>query len=145
MNSTEKVKVIVFNTFTNELEEVYVTPEVAQTFKRTGWNIKDNDKSFFKHEIQMSGLIGGQDSAFENFREFTSDSNNMQETIEKQFLIEKLHKALKDLDETDYRIIYLLFHDCLSERECAGEIGVSQPVLHRKKHRILNKLKKFLN
>lgn len=47
MNSTEKVKVIVFNTFTNELEEVYVTPEVAQTFKRTGWNIKDNDKSFF--------------------------------------------------------------------------------------------------
>lgn len=87
----------------------------------------------------MSGLIGGQDSAFENFREFTSDSNNMQETIE------KLHKALKDLDKTDYRIIYLLFHDCLSERECAGEIGVSQPVLHRKKHRILNKLKKFLN
>ncbi len=145
MNSTEKVKVIVFNTFTNELEEVYVTPEVAQTFKRTGWKIKDNDKSFFKHEIQMSALVGGQENAYENFREFVSDSNNMQEAIEKQFLIEKLHKALKDLDKTDYKIIYLLFHDCLSERECAEKIGVSQPVLHRKKHRILNKLKKFLN
>jgi hypothetical protein len=58
MNNTEKI--IVFNTLTNELQEVYVTPEVAQIFKRTGWNIKDNDKSFFKHEIQMSALVGGQ-------------------------------------------------------------------------------------
>lgn len=106
MNNTEKI--IVFNTLTNELQEVYVTPEVAQTFKRTGWNIKDNDKSFFKHEIQMSALVGGQENAYENFREFVSGSNNMQEAIEKQFLIEKLHKALKGLNETDYKIIYLL-------------------------------------
>lgn len=143
MNNTEKI--IVFNTLTNELQEVYVTPEVAQTFKRTGWNIKDNDKSFFKHEIQMSALVGGQENAYENFREFVSDANNMQETIERQFLIEKLHKALESLNETDYKIIYLLFHDCLSERECAEILGVSQPVLHRKKHRILKKLKNFLN
>lgn len=139
------VKIIVFNTLTNELQEVYVTQEVAQTFKRTGWNIKDNDKSFFKHEIQISGLIGGQNNAYENFKEFVSGTNDMHEAVEKQLLIEKLHNALKGLNETDYKIIYLLFHDCLSERECAEKIGVSQSVLHRKKHRILKYLKKFLN
>lgn len=84
MNNTEKI--IVFNTLTNELQEVYVTPEVAQTFKRTGWNIKDDDKSFFKHEIQMSALVGGQENAYENFREFVSDTNNMQRLLKSNSL-----------------------------------------------------------
>lgn len=144
MDKVEKIKVLVFNTFTNELEDVYVNPEVAQTYKRTGWNIKDNDRSFFKHEIQMSSLIGGQDNAYENFREFVNDSDNMQENIERKILVDKLHKALKELDETDCRIICLIFYEGLSERECAEKIGVLQPVLHRKKHKILNKLKKIL-
>jgi DNA-directed RNA polymerase specialized sigma subunit len=56
----------------------------------------------------------------------------MQENFEEQFLIEKLHSALKELDETDYKIIYYLFHDCLSERECAKKFGVSQPMIHKK-------------
>ena len=50
----------VFNTMTRRNEEIEVDEEVYRVFRRTGWNIRDNDQSFFDHEIQMSGMIGGQ-------------------------------------------------------------------------------------
>ena len=70
MESNRKFTLIVFNTCTQEYEEVIVTEEVYRAYCRTRWNIKDNDQSFFDHEIQTSGMIGSQDGAYENFREF---------------------------------------------------------------------------
>ena len=61
MESNGKFTLIVFNTCTQEYEEVIVTEEVYRTYCRTRWNIKDNDQSFFDHEIQTSGMIGSQD------------------------------------------------------------------------------------
>ena len=58
----------VFNTMTRRNEEIEVDEEVYRVFRRTGWNIRDNDQSFFDHEIQMSGMIGGQEGAYENFK-----------------------------------------------------------------------------
>ena len=75
MESSRKYTLIVFNTCTREYEEVTVTEEVYHAYCRTRWNIKDNDESFFDHEIQMSGMIGSQDGAYENFREFIDTIN----------------------------------------------------------------------
>ena len=75
MESNGKFTLIVFNTCTREYEEVMVTEEVYRTYCRTRWNIKDNDQSFFDHEIQTSGMIGSQDGAYENFREFIDAIN----------------------------------------------------------------------
>ncbi len=44
-----------------------VTEEVYRTYCRTRWNIKDNDQSFFGHEIQMQRMIGGQDGVMKLF------------------------------------------------------------------------------
>ena len=62
MESNGKFTLIVFNTCTREYEEVMVTEEVYRTYCRTRWNIKDNDQSFFDHEIQTSGMIGDRKS-----------------------------------------------------------------------------------
>ena len=70
MDANTKYTLFVFNTCTQKYEEVTVSEEVYRTYCRTGWNIKDNDQSFFDHEIQLSGMIGSQDGAYENFREF---------------------------------------------------------------------------
>ena len=48
MESNGKFTLIVFNTCTQEYEEVIVTEEVYRTYCRTRWNIKDNDQSFFE-------------------------------------------------------------------------------------------------
>ena len=57
MDANTKYTLIVFNTCTQKYEEVTVTEEVYRAYYRTGWNIKDNDQSFFDHEIQLSGMI----------------------------------------------------------------------------------------
>ena len=56
---SKKYILTVFNTLTQRNEEIEVDEEVYHLFRRTGWNIKDSDRSFFAHEIQMSGMIGG--------------------------------------------------------------------------------------
>lgn len=140
----EKVKLIVFNTLTNKFEETYVTPEIARVYKKTEWVIEKRNQKFFKNEIQFTQLKGGNDGTYENFKEFISNFNWMHEDLEKQELIEKLQKALVELEETDYRIIYLLFYQGLSESECAKEFRVSQQMISKKKARILKKLKNFL-
>ena len=84
MESNGKFTLIVFNTCTQEYEEVIVTEEVYRTYCRTRWNIKDNDQSFFDHEIQTSGMIGSQDGAYENFREFIDAINTPEHIILEQ-------------------------------------------------------------
>ena len=134
MESNGKFTLIVFNTCTQEYEEVIVTEEVYRTYCRTRWNIKDNDQSFFDHEIQTSGMIGSQDGAYENFREFIDAINTPEHIILEQMKKEALYQAL----------VQGLFFKGQSELDYAREIGVSQPAVHKRKVRILKSLKKLL-
>lgn len=142
MNNTEFI--YVKNTFTGKYEKVEVSKEVAIAYKRTGWNIDDNDESFFDHEIQLSQLIGGKDGAYENFREFISEKNELQENVEKEELVEDLYMALRQLDEKELHIIRSLFFEGLTETECAERLKVNQSTVNRNKAKIFKKIKRFL-
>ena len=135
---------IVFNTCTQEYEEVIVTEEVYRTYCRTRWNIKDNDQSFFDHEIQTSGMIGSQDGAYENFREFIDAINTPEHIILEQIKKEALYQAISALPAADQALVQGLFFKGQSELDYAREIGVSQPAVHKRKVRILKSLKKLL-
>ena len=135
---------IVFNTCTQEYEEVIVTEEVYRAYCRTRWNIKDNDQSFFDHEIQTSGMIGSQDGAYENFREFIDAINTPEHIILEQIKKEALYQAISALPAADQALVQGLFFKGQSELDYAREIGVSQPAVHKRKVRILKSLKKLL-
>ena len=53
---------------TGEFELVQVTKEVFQTYRRTKWHIEDSTERFYKHETQMSSLIGGENDGYECVR-----------------------------------------------------------------------------
>ena len=144
MESNGKFTLIVFNTCTREYEEVMVTEEVYRTYCRTRWNIKDNDQSFFDHEIQSSGMIGSQDGAYENFREFIDAINTPEHIILEQIKKEALYQAISALPAADQALVQGLFFKGQSELDYAREIGVSQPEVHKRKVRILKSLKKLL-
>ena len=136
MESNGKFTLIVFNTCTREYEEVMVTEEVYRTYCRTRWNIKDNDQSFFDHEIQTSGMIGSQDGAYENFREFIDAINTPEHIILEQIKKEALYQAISALPAADQALVQGLFFKGQSELDYAREIGVSQPAVHKRKVRI---------
>ncbi len=66
---SEKTYILnVYNTMTGEFELVQVTKEVFQTYRRTKWHIEDSTERFYKHETQMSSLIGGENDGYECVR-----------------------------------------------------------------------------
>lgn len=107
MESNRKFTLIVFNTCTQEYEEVIVTEEVYRAYCRTRWNIKDNDQSFFDHEIQTSGMIGSQDGAYENFREFIDAINTPEHIILEQIKKEALYQAISALPAADQALVWV--------------------------------------
>lgn len=48
---SKKYYLYVHNTMTGNTEKVEVTKEVCIVYRRTEWNIKDNNKTFYKNEI----------------------------------------------------------------------------------------------
>lgn len=142
--SKKEYKVYVYNTFTGKYENAEVSKEVYQVFKRTDWNIKDNNKSFYKHEIQFSGLTGGENNAFENFKEFITSNEHIYEIIENKLIITKLRKSLQKLSVKEFRLLKGIYLDGLSEREYASVENVKQQTIHTQKKRILKKIRKHL-
>ena len=66
---SEKAYILnIYNTMTGEFELVQVTKEVFKTYRRTKWHIEDSTERFYKHETQMSSLIGGENDGYECVR-----------------------------------------------------------------------------
>lgn len=139
----KKYKLKVYNTLTRKTEEIEVSEEIYTTYCRTGWNIQDNDESFYSHEIQWSGLIGSEDGNFENFKEFIDTENIPDRTVLKKMQIEALQKAISVLSEADKTLIQALFYDGLTEREYSKKTGLPQKTINNRKLAIIRKLKKL--
>lgn len=55
-----------------------------------------------------------------------------------------IHKALSFLSEDEEKLIWLLFFEECTEREIAKEMGIYHNAVHKRKKRILQKLKNIL-
>lgn len=139
-----KKTIKVYDTISGQMIDVDVTEKVYQAYMRTGWNIQDNNASFYKHEIQFSMLVGGKADAFEHFREFISEDNIVDDAAILNTYIDKLKKALAELPEDDHKLIYQLFFQNKTERELALQYNISHKNIHKKKVRILCRLNKLL-
>ena len=139
----KKSTVRIYDTISKEYVDIEVSEEVYTYYNRSQWNMDDNDDSFYKHEIQFSALIGGNDGTFENFREFRIENSVEKEVISKLFT-EKLYECLNLLSASDRQLIEMLFFEGKTERECAAYYGISQKNINKKKMRILCDLHKLL-
>ncbi len=141
-NRTYTLKV--YNTVTKRCEDVFVSETVYRTCKRTAWNIANNNRSFYAHEIQMSGLIGGQDGSFENFREFIDEENTPEKLIQNKLMLEAVKQAVNELPKEERSLIMAIYFQGATEREYAENSGVTQQNVHKRKKRILKLLKNIL-
>lgn len=137
-------EVTVFNTVTQKYEKVSISKEVYHAYKRTGWNIKDNNESFYAHEIQLSSLIGGEDGAYDNFSEFIDDSQNPELLFAQQEQIEELYAAINKLCNSDRELITAIYFEGMTERSYASKSGIPAMTVHDRKIRALKRLKGFL-
>ena len=132
-------------TMTGQYELIQVTKEVFQAYRRTKWNIEDSTERFFKHETQMSSLIGGENDGYERFHEFIDYDNTPENQAIEEMVFQSLHNVLELLPPKDYELIYELYFKNHTERECAQRLGMSQQAIHERKKRILKKIKNNLD
>ena len=122
----KKYIINVKNTFTDKYENIEVSEEVYTAYMRTGWNIKDNDDSFFKHQIQFSVLLGNLDDAIENFKELMNSKEDIEEIAELNIELKILFKAMKQLSNDELKLISLIYFEDKTEREYAEIYNISQ-------------------
>ena len=114
--------------------QIPVSKEVYYAFKRPAW--KERKRSQVRAEKELS-LEAFADAGFE----IPSGEALVDEIVEDKLLLDMLSKALSELTEEERVLIDELFFNDKSEREIAREIGVSQPAIHKRRNRILEKLK----
>ena len=132
--------ICIYDRITNMPVEVEVSDEVYTQYMRTGWNIKDNDDSFFSHEIQFSGLKGNINGSVENFHEFISNKS----IVELETEYRKLHESIKKLSMLEKKVIRMIYFEGYTEADCALLLHTNQPKIHRTKRKALYKLYKLL-
>lgn len=141
----ELYTLLIYDPVTNTEQAVQVTKEVYDEFRRGAWRIRKNDDKHEAYETPFSALIGGEDGAYENFREFVSYEDNPETVYMDADPSRELHRAIATLCKADRLLIKALFFDGLSERQYAEQLQVCHNAVHKRKMRILRDLKKFFD
>lgn len=79
-----------------------------------------------------------------NLRQFSDVSENVEREAQTNIYTERLHSALKQLTSEELEIITMAFFENETERDIAKLFGISQAAVNKRKHRILEKLKKII-
>ena len=136
--------VSVYDTITKRYVEIEVIEKIRTYYNRTQWNIDDNNKSFYKHEIQFSALKGNINGELENFQEFRTENDDVERRVIQNIKCEKLYSCLNELSDDERRLIFAIYFENKTENEVAYFLHTTQQNINKKKRRILCKLNKLL-
>ena len=75
---------------------------------------------------------------------FADTKTNVEATVINKMTVAELRKAFLLLSPDERELIKVLFIDGATERKAAEIYGISQVAIHKRKNRILAKLKDFL-
>ena len=103
--------VSVYDTISKRYVEIEVSEKIRTYYNRTQWNIDDNNKSFYKHEIQFSALKGNINGEFENFQEFRTENDDVERRVIQNIKFEKLYSCLNELSEDERRLIFAIYFE----------------------------------
>ena len=83
-------------------------------------------------------LMTGEETIFDETAETVEDRAMY------HIYLEKLHPALEALNTEEFRLVYQLYYEGLSERTLAKQIGISQAAVHKRKEKILKCLREAM-
>lgn len=107
--------------------------------KRRQRYIEERAKKFgtFSYDALTTDEFNGEDILVD------SDSDISKE-VEQQLMIEKLLNVFQGLTPDEQALVKAIYFDGLSEREYAAQLSVYPNAVHKRKVRILEKLKKMM-
>lgn len=133
---------------------IEVTGEVYEAYMKGDRKIRyfemdlKTEKIYVKENDRVAVIPSREDSLErlmeDNAEQFADNSENVEELAIRKVTYETLYKALNKLTKEENSLVYALFFENKTEREMAVLMGISQPAIHKKKIKILKKLKNIL-
>lgn len=122
-----------------------VLMEVSQEFYKEYY--RDRRRERYLDELETMNVISFHSLDTEEFcgEEILIDhSEDVAEQVAHKMMIEKLTAVLPLLTDDERELIQAIYFDEMTEREYAEKTGVYRNAVHKRKVRILEKLKKLL-
>ncbi len=105
------------------------------------------EQTIISQEDQTITTIPSREDSLERLAEqevqFAGEAESVEETVLRKLQYEQLHKALSLLPDDERELIDRLFFQGQTERQAAECMGIYRNAVHKRKNRILKKLKKF--
>ena len=120
-------------------ELIPVSEEIYRTYKQPQWREKKRANVRRKREVSLDSMLENGDAI-----QFDLGQAFIDELVADKLLLDELFQALAELDVEERALIDELFFKGKSERQIAESVNISHQAIHKKKKRILTKLKKFL-
>ena len=128
-------------------EVIEVLKETERKMQYQEYDLKA-EQTIINQEAQQIQVIPSREDSYERLLEehnLPADEQTDIETIVlSKMMRQQLHEAIRSLQEEERYLIIQLFYAERSERELAAELGLSQKAINKRRHKILEKLKKFL-
>lgn len=138
----EKYEVSVFNTITKKYEMVEVSKEVYEFYSRDTWRCEKQENRYYNRKLAKSEVALDMEDldAYADLCQRRFD-----DAVAKEDEAVMLEAALKTLNDQDRDLIEAIYFKNMSESSYASLLGISQQAVHKRKERILKKLKEEIS
>ena len=127
-------------------EVIEVLRETERKMQYQEYDLKA-EQTIIDQEAQEIWVIPSREDSYERLLEEhnlpVDGQADVENAVLNRMLREQLYEAIRNLEEGEQYLIIQLFYEDKSERELAAELGISQKAVNKRRHKILEKLKKF--
>ena len=128
-------------------EVIEVLRETERKMQYQEYDLKA-EQTIIDEDAQEIRVIPSREDSYERLIEldiqFLDDGENVEDQVFQKIQSEMIHKALSFLSDEEEKLIRLLFFEERTQREVAELMGIYHNAVHKRKKRILRKLKNIL-
>ena len=122
---------------------VTVTQEVYQTCHQTKRYAKTLYEKDARHNlVSYDGMDTENTLGIETISDPAAPS--VEDIVIDKMNREKLRLCLSQLTKSEWSLIYALFYEQKTERECAENLDISQSAVNKRRHKVLAKLRRLM-
>ena len=122
---------------------VTVTQEVYQTCHQTKRYAKTLYEKDARHNlVSYDGMDTENTLGIETISDPAAPS--VENIVIDKMNREKLRLCLSQLTKSEWSLIYALFYEQKTERECAEILDISQSAVNKRRHKVLDKLRRLM-
>jgi len=131
---------------TEEIYQVYMQGDRKMRYFETDLKI---ERTILDESGRIQQIIPSREDSLDrlvedNARQFEDTRESVVDAVLRKLAEDDLRRELTKLTDEEYALVYALFYEGRTERDYAKELGVSQVAVHKRKQRILKKLKGIL-